>query len=149
MADMLVGALAAACDATLSEGERDQWARVASCILGELPATETTTATALSAATKCLDTPTVVRVLVSAIWCVHGDGPKVAAWTAKLVDRARAEGHVRTVVTLVDLLLRPEVMVYEPFWTLIPSNKAILPILWHMFPEHPACCMRSSRSRRT
>ncbi|BFM10041.1 bifunctional glutathionylspermidine amidase/synthase [Simiduia litorea] len=38
---------------------------------------------------------------------------------------------------LVDLLLRPDVMVYEPFWTLIPSNKAILPILWHIFPNHP------------
>jgi len=38
---------------------------------------------------------------------------------------------------LVDVLLREEVMVYEPLWTLIPSNKAILPILWEMFPGHP------------
>jgi len=38
---------------------------------------------------------------------------------------------------LVDVLLRPEVMVYEPLWTLIPSNKAILPVLWSMFPEYP------------
>ncbi|MDX1561388.1 MAG: glutathionylspermidine synthase family protein, partial [Gammaproteobacteria bacterium] len=38
---------------------------------------------------------------------------------------------------LVDVLLRSEVMVYEPLWTLIPSNKAILPILWSMFPEYP------------
>ncbi len=38
---------------------------------------------------------------------------------------------------LVDVLLRDEVMVYEPLWTLIPSNKAILPILWEMFPDHP------------
>jgi glutathionylspermidine amidase/synthetase len=34
---------------------------------------------------------------------------------------------------LVDVLLRPEVMVYEPLWTLVPSNKAILPVLWRMF----------------
>ena len=34
---------------------------------------------------------------------------------------------------LVDVLLRPEVMVFEPLWTLIPSNKAILPILWKLF----------------
>ncbi|HEY5643571.1 MAG TPA: bifunctional glutathionylspermidine amidase/synthase [Woeseiaceae bacterium] len=34
---------------------------------------------------------------------------------------------------LVDVLLRPEVMVYEPLWTLVPSNKAILPVLWQMF----------------
>ncbi len=38
---------------------------------------------------------------------------------------------------LVDVLLRPEVMVYEPLWTLIPSNKAILPVLWSLFPEFP------------
>jgi len=25
----------------------------------------------------------------------------------------------------------------EPLWTLIPSNKAILPILWQLFPGHP------------
>jgi glutathionylspermidine amidase/synthetase len=37
---------------------------------------------------------------------------------------------------LVDVLLSPEVMVYEPLWTLIPSNKAILPVLSSMFPEH-------------
>ncbi|HUF72212.1 MAG TPA: bifunctional glutathionylspermidine amidase/synthase [Gammaproteobacteria bacterium] len=38
---------------------------------------------------------------------------------------------------LVDVLLRKDVMVYEPLWTLIPSNKAILPVLWSMFPEYP------------
>jgi glutathionylspermidine amidase/synthetase len=37
---------------------------------------------------------------------------------------------------LVDVLLRPEVMVYEPLWTLIPSNKAILPVLSMMFPKN-------------
>jgi len=38
---------------------------------------------------------------------------------------------------LVDVLLRSEVMVYEPLWTLIPSNKAILPILCELFHDHP------------
>jgi glutathionylspermidine amidase/synthetase len=38
---------------------------------------------------------------------------------------------------LVDVLLRPTIRVFEPFWTLIPSNKAILPILWEIFPDHP------------
>ena len=28
-------------------------------------------------------------------------------------------------------------MVFEPLWTLIPSNKAILPVLWTLFPNHP------------
>ncbi len=36
---------------------------------------------------------------------------------------------------LVDVLLRPEVMVFEPLWTLIPSNKAILPVLWELFGD--------------
>lgn len=38
---------------------------------------------------------------------------------------------------LADLLLRPDVMVHEPIWTLIPSNKAILPVMWMLFPDHP------------
>ncbi|WP_321389511.1 glutathionylspermidine synthase family protein [Emcibacter sp.] len=38
---------------------------------------------------------------------------------------------------LIDILLRPEVMVFEPLWTLITSNKAILPVLWALFPNHP------------
>ena len=40
-------------------------------------------------------------------------------------------------VRLVDVLLRSEVMVFEPLWTLVPSNKAILPVLWSLFPNHP------------
>ncbi len=38
---------------------------------------------------------------------------------------------------LVDVLLRPDVMVNEPLWTVIPSNKAILPVIWTLFPDHP------------
>ncbi len=38
---------------------------------------------------------------------------------------------------LMDVLFRPDTLVFEPLWTLIPSNKAILPILWDMMPEHP------------
>ncbi|GAB4367254.1 MAG: bifunctional glutathionylspermidine amidase/synthase [Kiloniellaceae bacterium] len=49
----------------------------------------------------------------------------------RTIDRAT------TPPRLVDVLLRPEVMVFEPLWTLIPSNKAILPILWMLYPEHP------------
>lgn len=26
---------------------------------------------------------------------------------------------------------------FEPLWTLIPSNKAILPVLWQLFPDNP------------
>lgn len=38
---------------------------------------------------------------------------------------------------LSDVLLRKNIMVFEPLWTLIPSNKAILPVLWQLFPNHP------------
>lgn len=48
------------------------------------------------------------------------------------MQQARAERP-----RLIDVLLRPEVRVFEPFWTIIPSNKAILPVLWEMFPGHP------------
>jgi glutathionylspermidine amidase/synthetase len=51
------------------------------------------------------------------------------------VLRSAADEHPAP--RLVDVLLRPDVMVYEPFWTLIPSNKAILPVLWQIFPDHP------------
>ena len=51
---------------------------------------------------------------------------------AKLTDAKRDRPP-----RLVDLLLRKGVMVYEPLWTLIPSNKAILPVLWRICPNHP------------
>lgn len=38
---------------------------------------------------------------------------------------------------LADVMLRKDVKVFEPLWTLVPSNKAILPILWSMYPNHP------------
>ena len=38
---------------------------------------------------------------------------------------------------LSDVLFRENIMVFEPLWTLIPSNKAILPVLWTLFPNHP------------
>jgi len=39
-------------------------------------------------------------------------------------------------LNLADVLLNDHIMVFEPLWTLIPSNKAILPVLWRMFPNH-------------
>ena len=50
---------------------------------------------------------------------------------------ALADDRLDTPPRLVDVLLREGVMVYEPLWTLIPSNKAILPVLWQLFPNHP------------
>ena len=48
-----------------------------------------------------------------------------------------AARDVSTPPRLMDVLLRSEIKVFEPFWTLIPSNKAILPVLWQIFPDHP------------
>ncbi|PLY45593.1 bifunctional glutathionylspermidine amidase/synthase [Lelliottia sp. F153] len=45
-------------------------------------------------------------------------------------------GHPQQEVRLIDVLLRPEVLVFEPLWTVIPGNKAILPVLWQLFPNH-------------
>ncbi|TEA27287.1 bifunctional glutathionylspermidine amidase/synthase [Candidatus Schmidhempelia bombi] len=45
-------------------------------------------------------------------------------------------GHPNDTVRLIDVLLRPEVTVFEPLWTIIPSNKAILPVLCEIFPHH-------------
>ncbi|MCD7062789.1 bifunctional glutathionylspermidine amidase/synthase [Klebsiella quasipneumoniae subsp. quasipneumoniae] len=45
-------------------------------------------------------------------------------------------GHPHNEVRLIDVLLRPEVLVFEPLWTVIPGNKAILPVLWSLFPHH-------------
>ena len=44
--------------------------------------------------------------------------------------------HPQNEVRLIDVLLRPEVLVFEPLWTVIPGNKAILPVLWSLFPHH-------------
>ncbi len=75
---------------------------------------------------------------------------KTWAWETA-IDQLRAECDVEaenlrlhktidkrtTAPRLFDVLLRPDVMVYEPLWTLIPSNKAILPILSMLYPNHP------------
>ena len=53
-------------------------------------------------------------------------------------QRLMLQGVVRTTKPqLVDVLLNSDVMVYEPLWSLIPSNKAILPVLWSLYPNNP------------
>jgi glutathionylspermidine amidase/synthetase len=42
----------------------------------------------------------------------------------------------------MDVLLQPQLAVHEPLWTVIPSNKAILPLLRELHPHHP-CLLRS------
>jgi trypanothione synthetase/amidase len=51
-------------------------------------------------------------------------------WQATPADKVR----------LCDLMLGKDwdILYFEPMWKLIPSNKAILPIIYHNHPEHPA-----------
>ena len=45
----------------------------------------------------------------------------------------RHSGQVR----VIDVCLNEDVLVFEPWWSAIPANKAILPVLSEMFPDHP------------
>ncbi|KAF0714948.1 Aste57867_3631 [Aphanomyces stellatus] len=40
-------------------------------------------------------------------------------------------------VQVMDILLHPSVRVFEPLWTLLPSSKAILPVVSMLYPDHP------------
>ena len=71
---------------------------------------------------------------------------KTWAWETAL-DQLRAEADEEAQAAalalsrtpaprLMDVLFHPETMVFEPLWSLIPSNKAILPVLWGMYPEN-------------
>jgi len=79
---------------------------------------------------------------------VDADGEAIRfvwkAWSWETVfDSMRMPQAAKGTPTLADvLLLQPGVKVWEPLWTCIPSNKAILPVLWDMFPEHP-CLLRA------
>lgn len=86
------------------------------------------------------------NVLVTTIW-------KTWMWESAISDlqKARAEGvrpgagvpwrgTPQDKVRLCDLLLGPDenITVLEPFWKVIPSNKAILPIVYRNHMDHPA-----------
>ncbi|AOW76062.1 glutathionylspermidine synthase [Colwellia sp. PAMC 20917] len=49
----------------------------------------------------------------------------------------KAQHNKSSKPSLSDVLLNDNIMVFEPLWTLIPSNKAILPVLCMLFPNHP------------
>jgi glutathionylspermidine amidase/synthetase len=79
---------------------------------------------------------------------VDNDGERILqvwktwAWETA-IDQLRADAAAGAVVgrnekpRLSDILLHPQVKVFEPLWTMIPSNKAILPLLWQAFPDNP------------
>ncbi|KDO18332.1 hypothetical protein SPRG_21714 [Saprolegnia parasitica CBS 223.65] len=57
--------------------------------------------------------------------------PKALA-TPKYRERAGT-----TTILLVDVLLHPAIRIFEPLWTVLPSSKAILPVLTKLYPKHP------------
>ncbi len=57
---------------------------------------------------------------------------ELAGGRAPARRRARPGG-----LGLSDVLLDPEVLVYDPLWTVIPNNKAILPVLCELYPDSP------------
>jgi len=62
---------------------------------------------------------------------------KTWAWET-VFDRQQEQGStLGSCPTLADVLLNERVQVWEPLWTTIPNNKAILPVLWGMYPMHP------------
>jgi glutathionylspermidine amidase/synthetase len=68
---------------------------------------------------------------------------RLEAWLTELdrralvADPAALAAVVASPPTLADVLFDPAVRVFEPLWTLLPSSKAILPVLWKLYPGHP------------
>ena len=40
-------------------------------------------------------------------------------------------------VRLQDVFLRNDVYLFEPLWTAITDSKALYPVLWSLYPNHP------------
>ncbi len=40
-------------------------------------------------------------------------------------------------INLAEILLHEDTLIYEPLWTVVTSNKAMLPFLWELYPNHP------------
>lgn len=40
-------------------------------------------------------------------------------------------------INLAEVLLHENTLIYEPLWTVVTSNKAMLPFLWELYPNHP------------
>lgn len=80
-------------------------------------------------------------VAVTAVW-------KTWMWETAIADHHAAQKErgphwkptTNDKVRLCDILLGPnwDIRVFEPMWKLIPSNKAILPLIYNRYPNHPA-----------
>ena len=68
--------------------------------------------------------------LVKYVWKTWSSTTLLSQWNG---EHLRRSGQVR----LIDVCLSEDVIVFEPWWSAIPANKAILPVLSEMFPDHP------------
>lgn len=68
--------------------------------------------------------------LVTHVWKTWSYTTLFSQWKGEVL---RTKGEVR----LVDVCLNDKIVVYEPIWTAIPANKAILPVLCSLYPKHP------------
>jgi glutathionylspermidine synthase len=58
-------------------------------------------------------------------------------WNWETVITSYSSERVENKLKLSDVLLDDHIDVYEPIWKLVTSNKALLPVLWELFPNHP------------
>ena len=70
------------------------------------------------------------KKLVKYVWKTWSYTTLLSQWNG---EHLRCSSKVR----VVDVCLHEDVIVFEPWWSAIPANKAILPVLWEMFPDHP------------
>ena len=76
----------------------------------------------------------------------HGDKIKwiwkTWAWETALAqirqnNESLLKNNQKTITNIAEILLDDNTMIYEPLWTVVTSNKAILPVLWDLYPNHP------------
>lgn len=60
---------------------------------------------------------------------------KLWNWNTIMNDYHKERVNDETKIS--DVMLNENVTVFEPIWKLITTNKAILPVLWELFPGHP------------
>lgn len=70
------------------------------------------------------------RRLITHVWKTWSYTTLLSQWKGEAL-------HTKGEVRLVDVCLNEQITVYEPIWTAIPANKAILPVLCNLYPNHP------------
>jgi glutathionylspermidine amidase/synthetase len=62
---------------------------------------------------------------------------KTWSWQTALNDLESKNDSSGKNPRLSDLLFNSKIRVFEPLWTVIMSSKAILPVIWRLYPNHP------------